>query len=86
MLSCSKIVIALKQHNVKTYLGMAVCFQPYLTLAIYGCDWSFSRSNHFTLMLELRYVLNRRSLGPRGGLDPVERRKTLCHTEQAAIN
>ena len=47
MLPSSKIVPALKHHTVKIHLGMAVYFQLFLTLALYGCEWSSSRSGHF---------------------------------------
>jgi hypothetical protein len=43
----SRTAPALKHHTVKTYLGMAVYFQMFLTLALYGCEWSSSRSGQF---------------------------------------
>jgi hypothetical protein len=47
MVPSSKTAPALKHHTVKTYLGTAVYFQLFLTLTMYGCEWSSSRSGHF---------------------------------------
>jgi hypothetical protein len=63
---------------MKAYVGVNVQIHIFLTSALVRGEWSASRPGRFTP--EPLYPLDRRWVGPRAGLDDVEKRKILLQT------
>jgi hypothetical protein len=70
---------------MKTYGGMNVLIQVFLTSAVVGSEWSASRPGHFTTAERNRVThLTGGWVGPEIGLNDMERRKSYPYQDSSS--